>query len=307
MVLMLHLGVHRDICADYDYSTKPFLYAVSGVAIPLFFIVSGYLLANKDITMKYILKKVWGIVRFCFIICLLWNLYNLCRTGTFNWDFPLCFVQKGRFGHFWYLGAMLIMYVVMPGVFSALKKNSVVWLSILGVICFSVFVSDYIYGVEKRFTIQTFRIWYWLLYFSIGACIRYNPIVINLVKWWHVLLFMVLYVSSVQVFNTKGIEFHFGDPMCFLYSVTLFCFCLKKKDFKYGSIVCVLSQCFLLIYALHEIILGMLVYHEPFVSIDEILPSWVDFFVEYIMSCLIISIIAVGIMKVPYSNKVFRI
>lgn len=44
-----------------------------------------------------------------------------------------------------------------------------------------------------------------------------------------------------------------------------------------------------------------------FVSIDEILPSWVDFFVEYIMSCLIISIIAVGIMKVPYSNKVFRI
>lgn len=307
MVLMLHLGVHRNLCTDFDYSPKPFLYSISGIAVPLFFMVSGYLLSGRTITYKYVLKKIWGIIRLCLLVCVLWNIINYIRFDAFYWDFPLCFIQQGRFGHFWYFGAMMILYMLMPGILNVLKKNAVVWLSLLGIVCFLMFVMDYLYGIEKDYIIQTFRVWYWVFYFSLGVYIRLNPNVVQRVKCWHLILAMVLYVSSVQLLNTKGIEFHFGDITCIAYATSAFCMCLKIRQFRSEAVIKVLSQCFLPIYALHEILLGMLVYHEPFISIDGFLPSWVDFGVEYILACLSISLIAVGIMKIPYSDRLFRI
>lgn len=307
MVLMLHLGVHRSMCADFDYSQKPFLYAISGIAIPLFFMVSGYLLSEKTITYKYILKKTWGIIRLCFLVCLLWNIINYFKQGVFNWDFPLCFIQQGRFGHFWYFGAMIILYIFMHGILNILRKNAVVWLLLLGMFCFFMFVMDYLYGIEKDYIIQTFRVWYWVFYFSLGIYIRLNPNVVHCVKCWYLILAMILYVSSVQLFNTRGIEFHFGDITCIAYAMSVFCMCLQKKQFRTEALIKVLSRCFLPIYVLHEILLGVLVYHEPFISIDGFLPNWVDFGAEYILACLIISLIAIGIMKIPYSDRLFRI
>lgn len=38
--------------------------AYSGIAIPLFFMVSGYLLSAKNLTPKYSVKKIKGILRF---------------------------------------------------------------------------------------------------------------------------------------------------------------------------------------------------------------------------------------------------
>ena len=43
---------------------------ICGTAIPLFFTVSGYLLLGRpNVDWHYSIKKIWGIVRFVFVIC----------------------------------------------------------------------------------------------------------------------------------------------------------------------------------------------------------------------------------------------
>lgn len=70
MVLMLHTGVIRHFTSSYDYTSVPEVYMIAGIAIPLFFMVSGFLLVNKQVDRKYITNKILGILRFTLIICL---------------------------------------------------------------------------------------------------------------------------------------------------------------------------------------------------------------------------------------------
>ena len=57
MVLMLHVNVIRGWCG---YETIAVFFALPGIAIPLFFMVSGYLLADKSVEWKYRRRKIWG-------------------------------------------------------------------------------------------------------------------------------------------------------------------------------------------------------------------------------------------------------
>lgn len=77
MVLMLHTGVARHFATNYDYTSVPEVYMVAGIAIPLFFMVSGFLLANRLVDWKYSFSKIIGILRFTFIICLPFDIRNL--------------------------------------------------------------------------------------------------------------------------------------------------------------------------------------------------------------------------------------
>ena len=47
-----------------------YILTICGTAIPLFFTVSGYLLLGRhNVGWKYSAKKIWGIVRFVFVVC----------------------------------------------------------------------------------------------------------------------------------------------------------------------------------------------------------------------------------------------
>ena len=116
-VLSLHCNVH------YQSSILACLLFKSAVfSIPLFFMVSGYLMASKsNIDYRYCWRKILGILKFSIGIslpfCLLqavvkdsFDIISIVRSVIGNY-FQL---PGGRFGVFWYFGAMIIIYAFLP-------------------------------------------------------------------------------------------------------------------------------------------------------------------------------------------------
>ena len=102
-------------------------YYVCGFAVPVFFMSTGYILLNRDqINFKYSLRKIISIIR---VVCL-WSLLFFCiemmvgvlKNSIAENNFILLFfkiligglVQRGRLWQFWYLGALICVYMILP-------------------------------------------------------------------------------------------------------------------------------------------------------------------------------------------------
>ena len=94
-------------------------------AIPLFFMVSGYLLANKKLNINYSKRKIGGILRFVIITTTIYVigsfLYDLIVIGHLNLDcynkfgtYTQWFIQKGGMWQYWYFASMIIIYLISP-------------------------------------------------------------------------------------------------------------------------------------------------------------------------------------------------
>ena len=83
MVLLLHTGVARH-CSSIDYTSVPQVYLIAGIAIPMFFMVSGYLLSTKEPSFAYSARKTFGILKFTFIMCAGWKLLAICAKYLSN-------------------------------------------------------------------------------------------------------------------------------------------------------------------------------------------------------------------------------
>ena len=117
-VIGMHTGT-KWMIGDIDIN-RYYRLTLCGTAIPLFFTVSGYLLlGRKNIDWHYSAKKIWGIVRFVFVICWIYWLIMLIITQEPHWDKlykdPLgAFLMGGTFWQFWYFGAMCLVYLIYP-------------------------------------------------------------------------------------------------------------------------------------------------------------------------------------------------
>ena len=114
MVMTLHTCMHK-MSAPIAFV----VYFLSAIAIPLFFMVSGYLQGNRCVDACYILRKTGRILKFCFIITtglflIQGVLYHAEPISNYWHSFPGCFLQDGYCGQLWFLGAMCIIYVLLP-------------------------------------------------------------------------------------------------------------------------------------------------------------------------------------------------
>lgn len=163
-------------------------YYLGVFAIPLFFMVNGYLqLRKKEIKYSYCLKKIAKILG----IVLIWNAiiaipYFILKGESKNIileSVKNLFLQKGYYNHFWFLGTLIIIYLFLPCLIKLFnsaerKKESVLrgyhWIFILIIICIMVDLLNIRNNfLEKKVIIdivpQTFRMWTWLTYFCIGG------------------------------------------------------------------------------------------------------------------------------------------
>ncbi len=143
---------------------------------------SGYFLLNRGkMSISYSKNKCFGIIRVViswnFIIVILRILKAILLQENIIdeiFRFPVecvkCVLQKGTLWHFWYLGALTIIYLLVP-VLSRLTNRKRKTLSICtGVIAIAIeLTSFYVGSPMQKYIIQTFRLWTWFFYFLLGS------------------------------------------------------------------------------------------------------------------------------------------
>ena len=261
------------------------LYYLCGFAVPFFFMSSGYFLLNRgEVSYKYAVQKCAGIIRIVF----LWNaMLFILRFGKqlfldrkitinllgFGKEFAKSFVQRGTFWQFWYLGALLIIYMLLPFLSKLNYEKKRVLLLTCGIIAILLEIVSFQYGKPlQKYVIQTFRIWTWLFYFVLGAKM-------TTVKSWfsarigkgsHFLLcviFTVLiivyqdYVGCKRILETNGVlhaEYFYDSLFEMIWIEMMFAF-LLRINFSSRISDCVFKFASLTmgIYIIHPMILKM--------------------------------------------------
>ena len=157
-----------------------------GFAVPVFYVSSGYFLMNKEkITQRYIVGKISSMIR----VVLLWSApvalfaeitksalgraENVSVAIIFRNSFCYPFFQKGYMGQFWYIGTMIILYLLLPILHKVIygRKNRwvIIWVTFvlvsIGIQIGSLFVGA---PLQKN-VIQTCRLWTAIQYFLLGG------------------------------------------------------------------------------------------------------------------------------------------
>lgn len=117
-VCTLHtIGMFMSESSDFHLSYL--LFYMSGIAVPLFFMVNGFLLAPKDGGMKYYYRKIFNIVKIVCVFTFIFDIPKLVRGDIsilmpFKQACSSLFFQGGVFPVFWFLGSLIFIYALMP-------------------------------------------------------------------------------------------------------------------------------------------------------------------------------------------------
>lgn len=305
MVLMLHVNVFKDW--SRTGSTGAY-YALAGIAIPLFFMTSGYLMANKAADWKYVARKIWGILRFTLIISLVVYGLSYLIHGSARFPFPQCLIQRDGLAVFWYFGAMILVYASLPVLLRIINNQryfvcALVCLVIFGQVMFTINH----WGFEGRHPWQTFRLHYWYMYFLLGAYMRRNPICISKIRlWWTVpaaFLYGLFYNIGIV---TTGIEHYFGSLPCIAYAFITFG-ALVRLPVRDSKLVDRLSSTFLPVYAFHWMFLQEFFHHNPFFTINHNLPVVPATALDYVITTAVMLVFGLVVMRIPFAGRIFRI
>ena len=161
------------------------LYYLCGFAVPFFFMSSGYFLLNRSkVSCEYAKNRCVGIIKTVFAWSCLWHVLKFVKQGGFNKTividfssivktFAGAFVQRGTLWQFWYLGALLIIYMLLPFLSKLSSRNKRILLLTCGIISISIQIVSFKCGKPiQKYVTQTFRIWTWLFYFLLGGQIK---------------------------------------------------------------------------------------------------------------------------------------
>lgn len=305
MVLMLHVNVFK-YWSGTDGSGV--FYAMAGIAIPLFFMVSGYLMAAKTVNWKYVGKKIWGIIRFTLVISLIVYCFTFLMCGNAKFPFPQCFIQRDDLAVFWYFGAMILLYVSLPVLQIIINNQRYLFRTLISLVVIGqiMFVMNH-WGFESNYLWQPFRLHYWYMYFLLGAYIRRTPDCVSKIRLWWIIPAVCLYCVFLQMgFVSTGIEYYFGSFPCIAYAFITFG-ALVRLPIRDNKLVDRLSSTFLPVYAFHWMFLQKCFHHNPFYSINGNLHFLYATAIDYIITTAVMLVFGVMIMHIPYVNRIFRL
>ncbi|MDE5995171.1 MAG: acyltransferase family protein, partial [Oscillospiraceae bacterium] len=307
MCLVVCIHTTHDYIVAGSVNIEYILYNSAVVAIPLFFMVSGYLLIGREnVTYKYAARKILRILRFIFLVVTLWWLAHRILFKTWDIDYLIydlegVFTQKGTFGIFWYFGALSILYCVYPLV-NQLTQTPKYYFAVLILIGIAqnLAFSWSLVGTGECSVIQVLRIWNWLFYFMLGGALK------NLTFNKIFLTFLILLAGGLNLYVIKWLspyiattycEYFYSCPVVILYASSIFVLC-KELHVSGNRFTRELSPLFLPVYTFHSFVIGILASF----GINEF--GGLVFYIAVLICTIAVSWI---VMKIPYVNKVFRI
>lgn len=248
MVVGLHVQVGGGLAPSELLRLQ---YGAELCAIPLFFMVSGYLMQTKMPDFKYVAHKIFNIIKYVFIII---SVTCLC-TGIIEGhprihNLYLWIIQRGTYWQFWYFGAMIIVYLVSPWIYKLIASKYAKWgLVITGLCCTIIFFLNHYIDFERTYIIQTFRLWNWLFYFMAGAYIKQYGLPIRVPIW--VMVIMGLQCCLLVAYGPiKGVEYYHCSIFSMIYAYCVFAYCVGR-EWKETWFVREMSYLFLPVYTFH--------------------------------------------------------
>lgn len=316
------IGLHT---LQKDLSTvNALIHYFCGFAIPVFFFSTGYILfQRKEITFKYCIKKCLNIVR----VVVIWNVgIDLCIVClkvllgkeidfiSFLQDISYRpFIQKGRMPQFWYLGAMIILYLLLPIIHKDIYGNNKKWIYFWGtfaLICVCIqAVSLCMNAPMQKNIIQTFRVWTWIQYFSIGGGYCLFALIIDKITIKQHILMLIIWsvinvvyqflIGSFIIHNTFA-EYVYDSLFEIIWIIIIVSLVIRVDLNAIGKYIEFLSPLTMGVFIIHPLINTVCTH---FITVDSIALSFAYFILITVLSFAAINILS----KLPFSRYLLKI
>lgn len=308
------VALHCQLFLPRTYHSTYFLSTVvAGFPIPLFFMVSGYLMFGRKPSIKYSVKKIAKILKFLIeFVLLYWLIFRLPIGDSFLDGvkyIPLAMLQEGPLPIFWYFGAMCILYACLPFLnFLDQRYNKFLlyFTLILFVVENILFLLNCVVGVDQH-VLQSLRVWNWLFYFCLGGVLKKkNGLNKISIKFWHILIMAVIFVAFYSAVNhffpiLDNTDQSYGSFVCTAYALSIFIYCIQH-NYQGNRVIMELSPLFLPVYSLH-----LFVYEYYFEYVNLGLLGEVEPFVDFAIVAVLTMAVSWVIMKTPVVNRIFKI
>lgn len=203
---------------------------------------------------------------------------------------------------------MIAIYAFLPLVQTILRqKRGALWLFMSAfAISTAAFSADMSCQFEKQFICQTFRLWYWMMYFALGAIVvKHESFLVRYIPVWSVPVSCLLFIFFGRKADVGGNEYLFGSIPCLLYAFCTFVAVLKT-DIHSSKCIERLSGVFLPVFAFHVMILQLL-FNSHLMCAVEVLPPVIAFSLEFVISAALIISLSLLLMRFPVSQRLMRI
>ena len=304
------VGLHT-INAD-NSTAESILYQLCGLAVPLFMVTSGYFLLNRGpISFQYVSIKVKKLLRIILIWGIVAVLYRFLREslteGVFKLqvfsEYPLEVVkplfQKGFFWQFWYLWALVLIYLLLPLISSQCSNNRSL-LIFFGTGCFVCGLVHLLSVIARRPLMllipQTFRIWTWMTYFLLGGLLNRFSEDIKRGLWLKIVCSFILLVAAlverhflVQYYGVYFAEIFYDDPLTVACVASVFVFVRSIKLARGGIAIFRASGLTFGIYIVHLLVINIL---KDLSSVAEMDCSVIYWWLVYCISFLSVKMLS---------------
>lgn len=317
LVVMLH-SMNSGIRANMKNIVLVFYY-IGTFAIPLFFMVNGYLqLRKKDITYFYCLKKILkilGVVLICnFVLAIIYFIFYKKSINIFMESIGNIFLQYGYFNQFWFFGSLIIIYCYLPlinKIFNFSKIMDIIITIYLIIVCC---VID-LFNIRNNFlgnevishTIpQSFRLWTWLTYFCIGGCL--SKLEINKIKTPKLIFITVVFIIgtaffeyflSYKLYRSLYAENFYDNILIICGSVLIFIL-IKQLDFQKSRVIERIAPLTMGVYMIHLTVIHFISY---FIKVPNNIINLILTFIIFGISCGVSYII----YKIPKVNNLIKL
>lgn len=292
-IIGIHAQIFKNILPVAYYTITMGLFRI---AVPFFFVVSGYyfyqkLQKNKPIK-PYFMKLIKIFVIFELLEIIIFSPFFLMYfKNVFYYIWKI--VSTGLGGAYWYLTSLILSLLIMMPLW---KKKRLYPCFLAGLLMYLFCMTNDSYSpffihthIQKLAILHT-QIWSWpqaglcssIFYLSIGAIIsKYQP----QIKYLHMILFISFGLLIFEAYFLQSRNPYDGN--CYLslmiFTPMLLLYCLQHPYI--GIDTKRLGQMSLYIYMMHQLILNCLQYILPFTSeVMVIIVAIVCIFISYLLT-----------------------
>ena len=311
MVIAIHVcNIYNRAFPDLsqiDYSIAAFINSFSRISVPIFFMVSGALMAGREPNIK---KSLDRFLKY-FIITIFWCAFYFLWTKLYlndTYDFHDILTTPTS-KHLWFLYALLSIYLALPLIQTLIRNLSdkmlYYMLILFAVSIFGGYILEFI-GVSVKYPIAIISQNQYLFFFILGYVLHNKKHKIS--GWFFIVGCLAAAICTIIVSYIEGnhneVIFQYRNPMLVLASISAFIIMLrfpKNIPQAWEKFVRHVSDNSFGIYVFHAVFLNII--DKEFIMYK--VPAWFGILL-FIAIIFILSDIFVNIFrKIKYINYFF--